>query len=97
MGLANSPAIRPRFAGTVVSALPEATASVLLGETVSSSPRLHREPSGVVDSLQEQRFTEARNELVDSFPRAIPMAIVIDDENASLGEPWGKMMQFVCC
>src|SRR5205807_5228354 len=52
-------------------------------------------PSGVIDPGQQQRLGLAGEVLVDRPSRALPMAVVIDDQHASPGELGVEMYQLV--
>src|SRR5581483_9007188 len=63
------------------------------GATVTAS-HLDRDPSGVVDALQEQG-RRGGEVLVDREPATVPVAVVVDDEHAAGREARVEVLEFV--
>src|SRR5665213_532980 len=55
----------------------------------------HRDAAGVVDPVEKQAHPAAVEVLVDGSSRALPEAVVIDDEDAARADPWQEVDELV--
>ena len=65
-------------------------------ETCPASPSgLHEDPTCVVDAVEVQVRTRVLEILINRLPGPLPVAIIVNDKDAMLGQPRIQVMQFV--